>query len=99
MLRLVSTRAMAMRPASLSALGAVRSHCQVPCGIFDDPARVEALKEDAATVRKAMVQINELAGGDALALNQVGGRTLRASHFHPAGCAARTRCIASANAG
>ena len=72
MLRIVSTRAAAMRPASrLSALGAVRSHCQVPCGIFDDPARVDALKEDAATVRKAMVQINELAGGDALALNQV----------------------------
>ena len=61
MLRIVSTRAAAMRPASrLSALGAVRSHCQVPCGIFDDPARVDALKEDAATVRKAMVQINEL---------------------------------------
>ena len=50
-----------------------RSHCQVPCGIFDDPMRVEALKEDAATVRKAMVQINELSGqGTPLALNQVG---------------------------
>jgi len=48
-----------------------RSHCQVPCGIFDDPARVEALKEDAATVRKAMVQINELSAENTpLALNQ-----------------------------
>lgn len=54
-----------------SVLVAVRSHCQVPCGIFDDPARVDQLKEDASTVRKAMVQINELSGGDALALNQV----------------------------
>merc|ERR1712232_823870 len=44
--------------------------CQVPCGIFDDPARVEGLKEDAATVRKAMVQINELGTGTPLALNQ-----------------------------
>ena len=43
----------------------------MPCGIFDDPARVAALKEDAATVRKAMVQINELAAaGTPLALNQ-----------------------------
>jgi hypothetical protein len=42
----------------------------VPCGIFDDPARVEALKEDAATVRKAMVQINELGTATPLALNQ-----------------------------
>ena len=50
--------------------GAVRNHCQVPCGIFDDPARVDALKEDAATVRKAMVQINELGTGSSLALNQ-----------------------------
>jgi len=49
----------------------VRGHCQVPCGIFDDPARVEALKEDASTVRKAMVQINELsAQGTPLSLNQ-----------------------------
>lgn len=44
----------------------------MPCGIFDDPARVEALKEDAATVRKAMVQINELSAENTpLALNQV----------------------------
>mmetsp|Transcript_1447 Transcript_1447/g.3176 ORF Transcript_1447/g.3176 Transcript_1447/m.3176 type:complete len:209 (+) Transcript_1447:84-710(+) len=35
-------------------------HCQVPCGIFDDPAMVAQCKEDAATIRKAMVQINEL---------------------------------------
>ena len=56
-------------PAALT-----RAHCQVPCGIFDDPVRVTLLKEDAATVRKAMVQINELStsvsGGEALALNQ-----------------------------
>jgi len=43
----------------------------VPCGIFDDPVRVELMKEDAATVRKAMVQINELAGApSAQSLNQ-----------------------------
>merc|ERR1712107_793676 len=35
-------------------------HCQVPCGIFDDPKLVAELKEAAATIRKAMVQINEL---------------------------------------
>merc|ERR1719203_157328 len=53
------------------AAGLVRTHCQVPCGIFDDPVRVVGLKEDAATVRKAMVQINELSSaGTPLALNQ-----------------------------
>jgi len=35
-------------------------HCQVPCGIFDDPAIVAEIKEACATIRKAMVQINEL---------------------------------------
>ena len=51
-------------------LGAIRTHCQVPCGIFDDPARVAALKEDAATIRKAMVQVGELGTATPLALNQ-----------------------------
>lgn len=37
-------------------------HCQVPCGIYDDNARVHAMLEDAATVEKAVTQIEELAG-------------------------------------
>ena len=47
-------------------------HCQVPCGIFDDPAMIAQLKEMSATIRKAMTQINELASGlsDPLKLNQ-----------------------------
>lgn len=49
-------------------------HCQVPCGIFDDPAIVSELKQAAETVRKAIVQSNELhatSGGDVLAMNQM----------------------------
>lgn len=47
------------------------SHCQVPCGIYDDNARVHAMLEDAATVSKAVVKINELAGKtDAQSNNQ-----------------------------
>merc|ERR1711972_285069 len=38
----------------------VRFHCQVPCGIFTDPLRVEQMKEDAATIRKAVVQSADL---------------------------------------
>ena len=37
-------------------------HCMVPCGIFDDPAVVAEIRQHAATIRKAMVQINELSG-------------------------------------
>ncbi|EOD39616.1 hypothetical protein EMIHUDRAFT_433456 [Emiliania huxleyi CCMP1516] len=61
-------------PTALARAGPallVRGHCQVPCGIFDDPARVAAMKEDAATIRKSMVQIGELVGkDDALSFNQ-----------------------------
>ena len=48
-------------------------HCQVPCGIFDDPKLVAEVKEACATIRKAMVQINELtsAGLTAQSINQV----------------------------
>jgi ubiquitin len=35
-------------------------HCQVPCGIFDDPAIVAEIQQACVTIRKAMVQTNEL---------------------------------------
>ncbi len=48
------------------------AHCQVPCGIYGDEARFEALLEDATTIAKATDQINELAGThDALGSNQL----------------------------
>ncbi|MEE4294910.1 MAG: superoxide dismutase, Ni [Xanthomonadales bacterium] len=47
------------------------AHCQVPCGIYDDHARVQAMLEDAATVDKAAMMINELAGkADPQSVNQ-----------------------------
>lgn len=49
-------------------------HCQVPCGIFDDPAIVAEIKQHAATIRKAMVQGNDLhkmIGTDILSMNQM----------------------------
>ena len=46
---------------SLSA-SSVQSHCQIPCGIYDDNARVASMLEDVATIRKAVAQIADLAG-------------------------------------
>lgn len=47
------------------------SHCQIPCGIYDDNARVQAMMEDARTVEKSVTLINELAGkSDAQSVNQ-----------------------------
>ena len=51
--------------------GDARAHCQVPCGIYDDEARIARLKEDATTIAKAIKMINELAGkNDSQSLNQ-----------------------------
>ena len=36
------------------------AHCQVPCGIYDDPARVESMQENATSIRKAMTSMAEL---------------------------------------
>ncbi|MCF7807073.1 MAG: superoxide dismutase, Ni [Candidatus Marinimicrobia bacterium] len=50
----------------------LQAHCQVPCGIYDDHARVMSMLEDAATVEKAINQINDLAGKtDAQSQNQM----------------------------
>ena len=35
------------------AASAAFAHCQVPCGIYDDGARIAQMKEDAATIEKA----------------------------------------------
>ena len=48
------------------------AHCQVPCGIYDDPARLKSLYEDALTIEKAINNIQKLAGKhDAASLNQL----------------------------
>ena len=40
--------------------GKALSHCQVPCGIYDDNARVQSMLEDVATIRKCIVMLVEL---------------------------------------
>ena len=45
------------------ALGVCQSahaHCQIPCGIYDDNARVEAMLEDVATITKSAKSISAL---------------------------------------
>ncbi len=48
------------------------AHCEVPCGIYDDHARIDQMLEDTTTIHKAVVQILELSGKtDAQSLNQL----------------------------
>jgi nickel superoxide dismutase len=62
------------------------AHCQVPCGIYDDAARIHQLEEDATTIAKAIQNIRELSGKhDAQAFNQaarwVATKEAHASHI------------------
>lgn len=34
------------------------SHCEIPCGIYDDQMRITLLKEDITTIEKSMDKIN-----------------------------------------
>ncbi len=57
---------------SLFSLQLAHAHCQIPCGIYDDYARVQSMLEDIATVEKAIKQIGDLAGkSDPLSQNQL----------------------------
>ena len=48
-------------------------HCQVPCGIYDDVARIVTIHEDIQTIRKSITKINELSDGEtsAQSMNQL----------------------------
>jgi len=48
-----------------------RSHCEVPCGIYDDAMRIKMIAEHVTTIEKAMAQINELSQADSPNMNQL----------------------------
>jgi nickel superoxide dismutase len=47
------------------------SHCQVPCGIYGDEARFEAIAEHITTIEKSIKQINELSAQTKPNMNQI----------------------------
>ena len=56
----------------VSFIGVVSAHCQVPCGIYDDHARIEQINEDITTISKANRLIMTLSGKkDAQSKNQL----------------------------
>jgi len=48
--------------AGLMLPQSVQAHCQIPCGIYDDYARVQSMLEDAATVQKSVKMMIALTG-------------------------------------
>jgi len=56
----------------LVASRASHAHCQIPCGIYNDHARVLSMLEDATTIEKSMTLIAALSGKtDAQSQNQL----------------------------
>jgi nickel superoxide dismutase len=50
----------------------LKAHCQIPCGIYDNHARVQSMFEDSATIKKSTNLILELAAKtDAQSQNQL----------------------------
>jgi nickel superoxide dismutase len=49
----------------------VRSHCQIPCGIYDDPVRFQLLEEHIRTIEKSMNEIVALSQAPGENANQL----------------------------
>lgn len=70
--RNITTAALiAFAGTALVAPQSASAHCQIPCGIYDDHARVESMFEDAKTLSKSVSMLSELsAKTDLQSLNQ-----------------------------
>ena len=50
----------------------ILAHCQIPCGIYNDSARIVMIKENFQTIKKAMNEIHTLSNKkDSLSKNQI----------------------------
>jgi nickel superoxide dismutase len=47
------------------------SHCQMPCGIYDDEARFSSIAENITTIEKAMKEIDRLSAEAKPNMNQI----------------------------
>ncbi len=50
---------------------AVAAHCQIPCGIYDDPMRISLMMEHVTTIEKSMNEIEHLSGESDINWNQL----------------------------
>ena len=58
--------------ATVAVLASIAySHCQMPCGIYDDEARFGAIAENITTIEKAMKEIERLSAEAKPNMNQI----------------------------
>lgn len=43
--------------ASAALVAAASAHCQIPCGIYDDQARIHMMEEHVTTIEKSMTML------------------------------------------
>jgi len=53
------------------ASSVVFSHCEIPCGIYGDPMRLDMIAEDIDTVEKSMKEIHDLSAAGEKNYNQL----------------------------
>jgi len=67
-----SSRSAIVAVAVLAAVaGSAMAHCQVPCGIYDDPVRITLLEKHTTTIEKAMKSIVALSAEKKPNQNQI----------------------------
>jgi nickel superoxide dismutase len=47
------------------------SHCEIPCGIYNDKMRIQMISEHITTIEKAMKRVQELSKEDPKNFNQI----------------------------
>ncbi|MBD3420320.1 MAG: superoxide dismutase [Chitinivibrionales bacterium] len=47
------------------------SHCEIPCGIYDDHARIHLMREHVTTIEKSMKKIDEVSSAKEINHNQL----------------------------
>jgi nickel superoxide dismutase len=57
--------------AALFLASIAYSHCQIPCGIYNDQMRFDTIAEHITTIEKSMKLINELSEQDKPNMNQI----------------------------
>lgn len=70
-MRVFPVAALSLALLVTSAAGTARGHCQIPCGIYDDAARLAELKEHIATIEKSMRSVTELSAKEQKDYNQI----------------------------
>ena len=70
-MKAIRTQMLSLFFLSLLIPNLVSAHCEIPCGIYDDGARVDMIAEHATTIEKSMKEIMMLQKAKTVNYNQL----------------------------